>query len=148
MADETAQITDGAGGGESGGAAGGGGGTLDKVKAAAGAGKKAQEAVGKMFSPEGVLMFSLAAMFDVVGLLGFIPLVGWIIEMVSDIVATLVFTGWMMGTGRKGWLKLILAAVIEIVPYLDDISPFVSLIGMFFGAKIPTSWIGFVYSVI
>jgi hypothetical protein len=121
---------------------------MDKIKGAADTAKKVGDVAGKLFSPEGVLMFSVAAFFDGVGLLSFIPVVGWIIEMVSDIIATIVFIVWMAGTGRKGWWKLVLAAVIEIVPYLDDLAPFISLISMIFGIKVPASWIGFVYSVL
>ena len=99
-------------------------------------------------SPSGVLMLSIAVFFDTMGLLGFIPVIGWIIELISDIFAIMVIGLflWIMGKIKmKLVIGFIIAAVMEAIPYVDDVAPFVSLLGMVLGVKIPASWIGFVY---
>ncbi|MCX6723555.1 MAG: hypothetical protein NT155_00060 [Candidatus Staskawiczbacteria bacterium] len=98
---------------------------------------------GNLISPEGVLMFSVAALFDTIGL---IPVVGDF----SDIVAGIVFGFWTLtkeGGGKK-LIKFVIALILEAIPIVSDITPFVSLIGMLFGVKIPASWVGYVYSVL
>ena len=97
--------------------------------------------VAKLASPEGLLMLSMAGFFAGIGL---IPIIGTF----SSIVAGIFFSVWMIATGRKGWLKLILALVLEAIPIVGDIVPFVSLIAMLYGYKLPVSWIGFVWSVL
>ena len=98
---------------------------------------------GSLTSPEAVMMFSIAATFDLIGL---IPIVGTI----TNVIAGFFFGFWAftMPNGKKMIWKFILALVLEAIPVVSDIAPFVSLIGMLFGAKIPASWIGFTYCVI
>jgi hypothetical protein len=107
--------------------------------------------VGNLTSPEGVLMLSIALMFDTaIGICGILAetIIGWIIGIILDAFATIVFGLWIFFTGRKGWLKLLLAFALEFIPFVDDATPIISLIGMFFGAKLPASWIGFAYSML
>ncbi|MGA2417718.1 MAG: hypothetical protein ABSF55_00530 [Candidatus Staskawiczbacteria bacterium] len=103
---------------------------------------------GSIASPEGIIMMCMGGLFDLVGLLGFIPVIGWIIELISDIIAAIFFSIWMLVTKRKGWWKFFLGLILEAIPYIDDVAPFISLIGIAVGAKLPTSWIGFVYAVL
>jgi hypothetical protein len=96
---------------------------------------------GGVFSAEGILMLCIAGLFDGIGL---IPVVG----DVSDIIAGIFFAAWIIITGKKGWWKFILALILEAIPIVSDIVPFISIIGMFFNIKLPTSWIGCVYSIL
>ena len=127
----------GAGGGGAGGDAKGGG------KTAAVAGAVSKIASGNLTTPEGIIMLFLAIVFD---LLGLIPIVG----TVTDILAGIGFGMWALSKegGVKHLKKFIIALILEAIPVVSDITPFVSLIGMLFGAKIPASWIGFVYCVL
>ncbi len=97
--------------------------------------------IGNLSSPEGVLILSIAAIFDVIG---FVPAIGGI----SDIIAGIFFSLWMIGTSKKGWSKFILAFILEAIPIVSDVTPFISLLGIFFNIKLSTSWIGCVYSVL
>lgn len=99
--------------------------------------------MGNLTSPEGVLMLSVAAVFDGIGL---IPVVGDF----SDIVAGIVFALWTLTKegGAKKLLKYFVALILEAIPIVSDITPFVSIIAMMFGQKWPASWIGYVYSVL
>ena len=98
---------------------------------------------GSLASPEGFLMMTLAIFFDIIGL---IPIVG----TVSNIFAGIFFITWTFTKpgGAKKVSKFLLALVLEAIPIVSDITPFVSVIGIFFGKKIPASWIGYVYSVL
>lgn len=97
---------------------------------------------GNLTSPEGVFLILFAAIFDLVGL---IP----IINIISDIIAAIFFGFWAIITGKKGILKkFILSFLLEFIPIVSDAAPFISMGGMFVGKKLPTSWIGFVYSVL
>lgn len=101
-----------------------------------------------LFSPEAILMLALATIFDACAYLDFIPGIGNAIEIVADIIATIVFSIWMLITGRKGWLKLLLATIIEFIPYVDDFAIIINIFTTIIGVKLPISWIGFVYSVL
>ncbi|MFA6409898.1 MAG: hypothetical protein WCW01_06990, partial [Gammaproteobacteria bacterium] len=134
------------GGGAGGGGAGGGGAGGDAKgggKTAAVAGAVSKIASGNLTTPEGIIMLFLAIVFD---LLGLIPIVG----TVTDILAGIGFGMWALSKegGVKHLKKFIIALILEAIPVVSDITPFVSLIGMLFGAKIPASWIGFVYCVL
>ena len=96
---------------------------------------------GGIASPEGILLLCVAGLFDGIGL---IPVVG----DVSDIIAGIVFGAWMIITKKKGWWKFLLAIVLEAIPIVSDIVPFISLAAMIFNIKLPTSWIGCVYSIL
>jgi hypothetical protein len=96
---------------------------------------------GSLFSPEGVIMLLIAGMFDGIGL---IPIVGTI----TDIIAGIFFAGWMFISGKKGWWKFALALLLEAIPIISDLVPFISLIGILINIKLPTSWIGCVYSIL
>ena len=88
-------------------------------------------------------MISLAVIFDGVGLF---PGVGWI----SDAIGVIFFGMWAFVFKKKNKLafKFIIALVLEAIPIVSDITPFISAIGMLFSIKIPASWIGFVYLVL
>lgn len=101
-----------------------------------------ESVAGNLTSPEGVFLIIFAVIFDLVGL---IP----IINIISDIIAAIFFGFWAIITGRKGVLKkFILSFLLEFVPIVSDAAPFISIGGMFVGKKLPTSWIGFVYSTL
>jgi hypothetical protein len=89
-------------------------------------------------SPGGVIMLCLAVLFDAVGL---IPIVGDI----SDVFAGIIIGGWMLVTGKKALKKFAVAFILEAIPIVSDIAPFVSLLS---GGKLPASWIGCVYSTL
>jgi hypothetical protein len=98
---------------------------------------------GSLTTPESVLMLCMAGFFDLIGL---IPLVGDI----SDIIAGIIFLIWTLTkpSGGKKVLKFLLAFILEAIPIVSDIAPLVSLVAMICGQKWPTSWIGYVYSII
>lgn len=96
---------------------------------------------GSLTSPDAIINFIIAGIFDAIGL---IPIVG----SVSDIIAGIYFLIWMIATGKKGWPKFLLALILMFIPIVSDIAPFVSLFGMFLNIKLPTSWIGCVYSIL
>lgn len=95
--------------------------------------------IGNLTSPDGILNLIIAGFFDGIG---FIP----VVNMVSDIIAAIYFIIWMLGTGKKGWLKLILAVVLMFIPIVSDIAVVVGFVGLIMGVKLPVSWTGFVYS--
>lgn len=101
---------------------------------------KDESSGGNITSPEGVLMLSVAVLFDLIGL---IPLVGTI----SDIFAGIIVGAWMITrkSGRKAIVRFVIALVLEAIPIVSDIAPFVSL---FSGGKLPASWIGCVYGTL
>ena len=94
-------------------------------------------------SPEGIIMLSVAGIFDLIGL---VPIVG----SISDIFAGIIFVIWTLTKedGAKKLLKMLIALILEAIPIVSDITPFISIIGIFFGKKWPASWIGYVYSVL
>lgn len=112
-----------AGGGEGGG----------EAKASEGGG-------GNLASPEGVLMLCIAVFFDLIGL---IP----VINTVSDIFAGIIVGAWMLTrrSGRSAIFSLLIAFVLELIPIVSDIAPFVSLFSV---GKLPASWIGCVYKTL
>jgi hypothetical protein len=97
--------------------------------------------IGSLFSPEGVTMLGFGLMFDGIGL---IPVVGDI----SDIIAGIFFAAWMIITSKKGWWKFLIALILEAIPIISDIVPFISLIAMVFNIRLPTSCVGCVYSIL
>jgi hypothetical protein len=99
-------------------------------------------------SPEAILMMGLAVFFDICGYLDFIPVIGTVIEIIADTIATIIFFIWMLITGRKGWLKFLISAIIEFIPYLDDFTIIINIFTTILGVSFPMSWIGFVYSVL
>jgi len=96
---------------------------------------------GGVTSPDGVLNLIIAGIFDGVG---FIP----VVNIVSDIIAVLYFTIWMIGTSKRGWWKLILSFILMLIPVVSDFAVVIGLITFILGIKFPVSWIGFVYSVV
>jgi hypothetical protein len=94
---------------------------------------------GDVASPEGVIMLSIAVIFDIIGL---IPLIGDF----SDAIAGILIGAWIVATKRTGVLKrFVIAFILEAIPIVSDITPFVSLLS---GGKLPASWIGFVYGTL
>lgn len=96
----------------------------------------------RLLSIEGIVMLMIAGMFDILGLLDFIPLVGNILAFAIDIPAVLIIGSWMLFfkskrphvpaavssrltkiTGKMGrigkagrWIVRILAPVGEMTP--------------------------------
>lgn len=101
----------------------------------------ATDAFSNIASPEGIIMLFFATLFDTVGL---VPIVGTFF----DILAGIFFSMWMIVSGKKGWWRFAIALVLEAIPIISDIMPFVSLIGIAFNIKLPVSWIGCVYSIL
>ena len=68
---------------------------------------------GSLTSPDAIINFIIAGIFDAIEL---IPVVG----DVSDIIAGIYFCLWMIATGKKGWGKFIIAIVLEAIPIVSD----------------------------
>ena len=96
--------------------------------------------VGSIFTPEALVMFAIAGVFDLIGL---IPLV----NIVSSIVAGITISAWMIGTGRKGWPRFIIAFILELLPGISTITPTISIICMTLNVKLPASWVGCIYCI-
>ena len=96
---------------------------------------------GDLTSPDAILNFIIAVVFDGIGL---IPVVGTF----SDIFAGIYFAIWMIATNKRGWWKFLAALILEAFPIVSDITPFVSMFGILVNFKLPASWIGFVYCVL
>ena len=94
-----------------------------------------EEKTGVLFSPEGLLMLTLAVIVDLAGLAEFIPVVGTIISFVSDMVGIIFIGGWMFfrsqtvtvtkraavrGTRALRWLRWLrpLAFIGEFIPFV------------------------------
>lgn len=94
-----------------------------------------EEKTGVLFSPEGLLMLTLAVIVDLAGLAEFIPVVGTIISFVSDMVGIIFIGGWMFfrsqtvtvtkraavrATRALRWLRWLrpLAFVGEFIPFV------------------------------
>ena len=136
----------GGGGGEGGGGSGEGG----AAGAAVGAASDALEAAKKLknaanlLSPEGIFLQIIGITFDVTGLLiDWIPGIGWAIELIIDLIAAIFYGTYMLATGKKGWWKLLLAVVLEAIPYVDDIADVIGWISVLVGFAVPTSWWAF-----
>lgn len=54
-----------------------------------------------LFSPEAVLMLIIAVIVDLVGLLEFIPVVGSVISLISDIFGIIFFGAWMLFRSQR-----------------------------------------------
>ncbi len=91
-----------------------------------------EERGGTFISPEGVLMLTLAIIFDVGGLVEFIPIIGTFFSFLSDIIGLLVIGGWTFfrsqtvavtkraatrGTRVLRWLRP-LAFIGEFIPFV------------------------------
>lgn len=53
------------------------------------------------FSPEAVLMITIAIIVDLVGLLEFIPVAGSVISLISDIFGIIFFGAWMFFRSQR-----------------------------------------------
>jgi hypothetical protein len=94
---------------------------------------------GGISSPEGVIVMTAAVVFDILGL---IPLV----NIASDIIAIIVFGLWLFISQRgKALASFVIALILELIPIVSDIAPFVSL---FSGGKLPASWVGFAWKTL
>ena len=103
-----------------------------------------------LFSPMGMSMVVIAMIFDItVDLTGDEIFPGWFIEAGIDLLAAIFFTIWMIFTGRKGWWwKVLIALILQLIPYVDNVTFVFGFITMVLGIKFPENWETFVYSVL
>jgi hypothetical protein len=104
-------------------------------KASEGGAMNSKGESGNIFTPEGVMMLFTAGFFDLMQLFVFIPIVGWLMTMATNLIAFLFFSLWSMmrkgGSGkivrnksakkwvkRKKWIRP-LAKVANLIPLLD-----------------------------
>lgn len=108
---------------------------------------KEESSQSSIFGAEGILMLAAGGLFDALGL---IPVVGWI----ADVIAVAILLFWIFITGRtskilgKILLRGAIALVLESIPVVSDITPFISLAGIAFNKGIPASWSGWVFWVL
>jgi hypothetical protein len=94
-------------------------------------------------TPEGIMMLFLAVVFDLLQIFVYFPILGWVITMMTNVIAFFFFTAWsMIRSGgskrgvrvgkakkwakRKKWIRP-LAKVLNIIPLLDYVTTFVPL---------------------
>ncbi len=94
-------------------------------------------------TPEGIIMLIIAACFDAAQLLVFIPVLGWIATIFTNIIALIFFTLWAIIRGkdtrqiirvgkakkwakRKKWVRPA-AKIANIMPMLDYVTFFLPL---------------------
>ncbi|MDP3882780.1 MAG: hypothetical protein Q8Q48_01860 [Candidatus Staskawiczbacteria bacterium] len=112
---------------------------------------KENSGIGDLFSPEGIIILFIAAFFDIIG---GIPVVGWI----SDVIAWIVMGLWFFLSGKyttimkkkakSAILTFIVTAVLGLIPIVEDIAPIISLLGITFNQPITVSWIGWTFWVL
>ena len=98
-----------------------------------GSGQQQGSDTGNLTSPEGILMLSIAIIFDAIGLFLFILSffgIGIPLSWILDVFGMFIIGGWMYtrsgsvsGAVKKGLKRFMIAFVIELVPFLGDISP-------------------------